>query len=202
MSKYYVVREGKKPGIYDSRDKCLPNVSGFSWAKYKSFSNKEDAKIAFKESYKNYYETKEKKDWKTGNFPFEKNSIAVDAACSGNPGEVEYQGIDLITGKILFHKKFPLGTNNIWEFLALVHGLQYLHKNNSDQYIYSDSKHAINRIAQKKCKTKLEKLPWTERIFKAISDAEEWLHHTPYSTKILKRHTSERGEIPADFGRK
>jgi ribonuclease HI len=202
MSKYYVVREGKKPGIYNSRDKCLPNVSGFSWAKYKSFSNKEDAEIAFKESYKNYYEIKEKKDWRTGNFPFEKNSIAVDAACSWNPGEVEYQWIDLITWKTLFHKKYQLWTNNIWEFLALVHGLQYLQKNNSDQYLYSDSKHAINRVIQKKCKTKLEKAQWTERIFYAINQAEERLRQTKFSTKILKRHTSERGEIPADFGRK
>lgn len=202
MTKYYVVRKGKNPWIYNSRDTCLPNVSWFPNAKYKSFKTKEEAEIALNKSYTDFYETKEKKDRKTWNFPFKKNSIAVDAACSGNPGEVEYQGIDLITGKILFHRKYPLGTNNIGEFLALVKGLQYLHKNNSDQYLYSDSKHAINRIEQKKCKTKLEKLPWTERIFQAISDAEEWLRHTQYSTKILKRHTSERGEIPADFGRK
>ncbi len=202
MIKYYVVREGKKPWIYNSRDDCKPNVEGFSWAKYKSFKTKEEAEIAFKKPYTDYYETKEKKDWKTGDFLFEKNSIAVDAACSGNPGEIEYQWIDLITGKILFHKKFPLGTNNIWEFLALVHGLQYLHKNNSDQYLYSDSKHAINWISQKKCKTKLEKLPWTERIFEAVHQAEERLHQKNYSTKILKRHTDQRGEIPADFWRK
>lgn len=202
MLKYYVVREGKKPWIYTSWDDCKNNVSWFPNAKYKSFKTKEEAEIAFKESYTKYYETKEKKDWKTGNFPFEKNSIAVDAACSGNPGEVEYQGIDLITGKTLFHKKYLLWTNNIGEFLALVHGLQYLQKNNSDQYIYSDSKHAINRISQKKCKTKLEKLPWTERIFDAVKQAEERLRQNQISTKILKRHTSERGEIPADFGRK
>ncbi len=202
MTKYYVVREGKKPWIYISRDECLPNVSWFSSAKYKSFKTKQEAEIAFTKSYTDYYETKKKKDWKTGNFPFEKNSIAVDAACSGNPGEVEYQGIDLITGKILFHKKFPLGTNNIGEFLALVHGLQYLHKNNSDQYLYSDSKHAISWISQKKCKTKLEKNKWTERIFAAVQEAEERLRQTNPSTKILKRQTDQRGEIPADFWRK
>ncbi|AHB41265.1 hypothetical protein P148_SR1C00001G0472 [candidate division SR1 bacterium RAAC1_SR1_1] len=200
--KHYVVREGKTPGIYDSRDNCLPNVSGFSGAKYKSFKTKQEAEIAYKKPYTEYYETKEKKNWKTGDFPFEKNSIAVDAACSGNPGEVEYQGVDLITGKTLFHKKYPLGTNNIGEFLALVEGLKYLHNIKSDQYLYSDSKHAISRISQKKCKTKLEKLPGTERIFVAVQEAEERLRQTNPSTKILKRHTDERGEIPADFGRK
>lgn len=202
MAKYYVVREWKKPGIYTSWDECKINVDWFSGAKYKSFSSKDEAETAYNKSYTDYYQVKEKKNWKTGDFDFEKNSIAVDAACSGNPGEVEYQGIDLISGKVLFYKKFPLGTNNIGEFLALVEGLQYLQKNNSDQFLYSDSKHAINRIGQKKCKTKLEKSPRTERIFEAIREAEEWLHHTSFSTKILKRNTKERGEIPADFGRK
>ena len=28
---------------------------------------------------------------------------AVDAACSGNPGQMEYQGIDLATGEQVFH---------------------------------------------------------------------------------------------------
>lgn len=200
--KYYVVREGKKPWIYDSRDTCLPNVSWFSGAKYKSFKTKQEAEIAYQKPYTEYYEIKEKKNWKTWDFPFEKNSIAVDAACSGNPGEVEYQWIDLITGKTLFHKKYPLGTNNIGEFLALVEGLKYLHKTKSDKYLYSDSKHAISRISQKKCKTKLEKLSWTERIFVAVQEAEERLRQTNPSTKILKRHTDERGEIPADFWRK
>jgi ribonuclease HI len=202
MSKYYVIRKGKKPGIYTSRDECKKLVSWFPDAKYKAFKNKEEAEIARSSNYDQYYETKEKKDRKSGNFSFEKNSIAVDAACSGNPGELEYQGIDLPTGKIIFHKRFPLWTNNIWEFLALVEGLKYLQKHASDQYLYSDSKHAISRIWQKKCKTKLEKSPWTERIFEEIYQAEEWLRQYSFPSKILKRETSERGEIPADFWRK
>lgn len=202
MTKYYVVRSGKKPGIYTSWDACKETVSWFPEAKYKAFKTKQEAEIAYKESYTKYYEIKEKKNWKTGDFPFEKNSIAVDAACSWNPGEVEYKGVDLLTGKTLFHKKYPLGTNNIGEFLALVEGLKYLHKIKSDQYLYSDSKHAISRIEQKKCKTKLEKLSWTERIFVAVKEAEERLRKTTLTTKILKRHTDERWEIPADFWRK
>jgi len=202
MNKYYVVRTGKKPWIYTSREECKTNVLWFSDAKYKSFKTKEEAQLAFKWSFEKYYETKEKKFRKTWDFDFEKNSIAVDAACSWNPGEVEYQGIDLQTGKIIFHKKFPLGTNNIWEFLALVEWLKYLQNNNSDKSIYSDSKHAINRIWQKKCKTKLDKLPWTERIFDAVNQAEQRLRQTNPTSKILKRNTKDRWEIPADFGRK
>lgn len=128
MAKYYVVRKWQNPWIYKSWDECKETVSWFSDAKYKSFKTENDAKIAFNKPYTEYYESKEKKDRKLWNFPFEKNSIAVDAACSGNPGEVEYQWIDLITAEIVFYKKFSLGTNNIGEFLALVWGLQYLHK--------------------------------------------------------------------------
>ena len=45
---------------------------------------------------------------------------AVDAACSGNPGPMEYRGIDLATGAEIFHFGPVHGTNNIGEFLAIV----------------------------------------------------------------------------------
>ena len=49
------------------------------------------------------------------------NAWAVDAACSGNPGPMEYQCIDLQTGAQVFHYGPIHGTNNIGEFLAIVH---------------------------------------------------------------------------------
>ena len=200
--KFYTVRIGKKPWIYNSRDDCKAVVEGFPGAKYKSFPNKQEAEKAFQSPYEDYYQIKPKDQWKTEDLPFEKHSIAVDAACSGNPGELEYQGIDLKTGKILFYERFPLGTNNIGEFLALVHGLAYLKKNNSNKALYSDSKHAMKRIQEGKCKTKLEKTPASESIYKKVHKAEEWLKNNPTSTPIFKRQTRERGQIPADFGRK
>ena len=47
------------------------------------------------------------------------NAWAVDAACSGNPGPMEYQCIDLQTGAQVFHYGPIHGTNNIGEFLAI-----------------------------------------------------------------------------------
>jgi ribonuclease HI len=93
-------------------------------------------------------------------------------------------------------------TNNIWEFLAIVHGLAYLDKIGSDKALYSDSKHAISRVEQKKCKTKLPETLEIADIFRHIQRAEDWLHTHRYKTQILKRHTKDRWEIPADFGRK
>ena len=200
--KYYVIRQGKKTWIFTSRDECKDYVQGFRDAKYKSFKTKQEAESAFKNGYESHYSSKPKDRRKTEDLPYEKNSIAVDAACSWNPGALEYKWIDLPSGKILFHQKFSLWTNNIGEFLAIVHGLKYLKEHKSDKALYSDSKHAISRISQKKCKTKLEKTTQTKKMFEIIAKAEERLQRNEYTTKILKRHTSEWWEIPADFGRK
>ena len=79
---------------------------------------------------------------------------AVDAACSGNPGPMEYQCIDLATGARVFHYGPVHGTNNIGEFLAIVHALALMEQRGiKDKVIYSDSYNAILWVSKKKCKT-------------------------------------------------
>lgn len=205
MPKFYVVREWKQTWIFKSRPECQKLVIGFPWAKYKSFETESEANQAFENWPEKYYKNiKKKPNWKTDFqiLPFEKNSIAVDAACSGNPGIMEYRGVDLQTWKEIFKKKFETWTNNIGEFLALVHWLAYLKENNLDLYIYSDSKHAINWVNKKKCNTKFHRTDDTEYIFQLIKKAETRLKSNDYTTKILKRDTKDWWEIPADFGRK
>ena len=94
------------------------------------------------------------------------------------------------------------GTNNIGEFLAIVHGLALLKKKGFDMPIYSDSANAISWVRQKKCKTKLPRNEETEELFTVIERAEKWLRENTYTTRILKWETKVWGEIPADFGRK
>ena len=130
------------------------------------------------------------------------NSLAVDAACSGNPGAMEYRGVHVASRQEIFHFGPVYGTNNIGEFLAIVHGLALLKQKGFDMPIYSDSVNAINWVKQKKCKTKLPREPKTEELFKLIERAEKWLRENTYTTKILKWETKQWGEIPADFGRK
>ena len=130
-------------------------------------------------------------------------SIAVDAASSGNPGRMEYQGVDTQTGKLLFHQgPFAQGTNNVGEFLALVHGLAYLKKEGSDRLLYTDSRIAMGWVRKKKCGTKLVPHSSNKILFELISRAESWLKTNTYSTTIVKWETKAWGEIPADFGRK
>lgn len=128
---------------------------------------------------------------------------AVDAACSGNPGPMEYRAIDLQTGVQVFHFGPIHGTNNIGEFLAIVHALALMDKMGiHDKVIYSDSYNAILWVNKKQCKTKLERNEQTEKLFEIIARAETWLRTHVVRTPIIKWETSKWGEVPADFGRK
>ena len=130
-------------------------------------------------------------------------ALAVDAACSGNPGVMEFRGVIADTGTEVFHRgPFKQGTNNIGEFLALVHGLSYLKKHNLNQILYSDSVNAISWVKQKKCKSKLVRDERTEVLWQYVERAEAWLNNNTYTTEIRKWDTQNWGEIPADFGRK
>ncbi len=128
---------------------------------------------------------------------------AVDAACSGNPGPMEYQAIDLQTGARVFHYGPVHGTNNIGEFLAIVHALALAwQKGLYNKTIYSDSYNAILWVKKRQCKTKLERNAQTEQLFQIIERAQHWLLTHNFQNPIVKWETSKWGEVPADFGRK
>jgi ribonuclease HI len=206
-TKYYVVWEGAKPGIYDTWEDCQKQINGFAGAKYKAFEKADEAMKAFKGSYWASVGGKAKEathQVKISKDDILKDSICVDAACSGNPGVMEYRGVYCQSGEELFYQgPFQDATNNIGEFLALVHGLAYLQKiGKSNMPIYSDSRNAILWIKAKVCKTKLEPSPRNKRTFELIARGEEWLRNNTYANPILKWETKDWGEIPADFGRK
>ena len=128
---------------------------------------------------------------------------AVDASCPGNPGPMEYQAIDLQTGARVFHFGPMKGTNNIGEFLAIVHALALAwQKGLYTKTIYSDSYNAILWVRKRQCKTKLERTPETEPLYQIIARAENWLRTHDFRNPIVKWETQKWGEVPADFGRK
>lgn len=199
--KYYVVWEGHTPGIYDSWNACKEQIDGFPGAKYKSFTSVGEAEKAWEEGY--VRPDKKPKGHVPRSGDFIRMSLAVDAACSGNPGKMEYRGVDVSNGQQIFHKgPFPMGTNNIGEFLAIVHGLALLKKLRDTRPIYTDSGTAMAWVRNKKAKTKLDRTPQTAELWHLIHRAEHWLKENSYSTRILKWDTKNWGEIPADFGRK
>lgn len=205
--KYYTVWKGVSPGVYDSWTDCQLQIKNYKGALYKSFSTREEAEEALNSPAHYYLYPKgggQQKTCKEKQLPenFDTNCLAVDAACSGNPGPMEYRGVYLLTGQEIFHYGPVYGTNNIGEFLAIVHGLALLKKQGLNMTIYSDSRNALNWVRQKKCKTKLERTERTEQLFQMIERAEKWLRENTYTTPVLKWETGQWGEVPADFGRK
>ena len=198
--KYYVVWKGNNPGIYQSWERCQIEIKNVKGALFKSFSDEEEAKKAYEQGHETYKKTLDFIDISDGP---ELNSISVDAASSGNPGIMEYQGVDTNTKEVLFKMgPFNNATNNIGEFLALVHGIAILEKDLQKRIIYSDSVTAMSWVRKKRCQTKLKRNDENEEVFILIDRATKWLKENNYSARMRKWETKKWGEIPADFGRK
>ena len=208
--KFYVVWEGRSPGIYDSWEECKDQIDGFPGARYKAFPSQDAATEAFRgDSSEHIGVLKAIASYNPiavnySAFPeIILDSIAVDAACSKNPGPVEYRGVDTKSGITLF-KVGPLadGTNNIGEFLAIVHALAMAAQQGVATPIYSDSRTALAWVRDRKCKTTLKSTPNNAKILELVKRAECWLQTHSYTNRLIKWKTEEWGEIPADFGRK
>jgi ribonuclease HI len=207
--KFYVVWKGRKTGVFTSWNVCKKQIEGFEGAQYKSFISLNEAETASTKNYEDYKGKNTKKQTLTS---AEKSSygapnlesISVDAACSGNPGKMEYRGVLTHNKKQIFIKgPYKKGTNNIGEFLALVHGIALLKsKNNSTTPIYSDSRIAMSWVQKKQCRTNMVFDASNKDLLELIKRAENWLKENTYKNPILKWETKAWGEIPADFGRK
>ncbi|MBR0178155.1 MAG: ribonuclease H family protein [Bacteroidales bacterium] len=210
-NRFYVVWSGRNPGIYSDWEVCKREIMGCKGAKYKGFPDRLSAEKAFKEGPDAYWgkDIAPVIDLAAAKERPVSPCIAVDAACSGNPGKMEYQGVFVdfatqpATRRDLFKSPvFPNATNNIGEFLALVHALALQKKNGWKYPIYSDSVNAQIWVRQKKCKTKLAPNAKNAQLFELVARAEKWLAENAIEVPILKWKTEIWGEIPADYGRK
>lgn len=210
--KYYVVWAGHDTGVYDSWEECQLQTQGFPGARYKGFSTLEAAISAYRNESRAddmaVISAIAARPAVTTNYSalpgINMNAICVDAACSGNPGPMEYRGVDLSTGRELFHFG-PIGsaTNNIGEFLAIVHALAMLEKEGrSGVTVYSDSRTAQAWVRDRHARTQIKPSAANAAVRDLIRRAETWLQtHTPRNP-VVKWPTEEWGEIPADFCRK
>jgi ribonuclease HI len=207
--KFYVVWNGRRKGVFSSWKVCKKQIDGFENAQYKSFANLNEAEIASKGKYEDYKGKNTKKPTLSSSEKIKYGkpnleSMSVDAACAGNPGKMEYRGVLTHNKQEIFIKgPFKKGTNNIGEFLALVHGIALLKSKNKENIpIYSDSKIAMSWVKQKKCKTNLHFDASNKDVLELIKRAVNWLKENTFKNPILKWETKAWGEIPADFGRK
>ena len=206
--KYYVVWHGKETGVFDSWELCKEQVAGFPGAKYKSFATKDEAEEAYTMQSSDFVGKVKKKpelteeQKKIYGEPIQK-SISVDGACNSRTGRAEYRGVFTHNGQEIFRMgPFDDGTNNIMEFLAIVHALAYCKRDGLLLSIYSDSRTAILWVHKKEVKTKQLRTGKNKQLFELIDRALIWLNENEYSNKILKWETKVWGEIPADFNRK
>jgi len=207
--KVYVVWKGREIGVFTDWQKCSASIQGFPGAKYKSFKTLQAANTAFQDGYELH--------WGQGT-PFESElteeqiqiigkpvypSVAVDAAWNTSTLVMEYQGVDALSKTRLFHQgPFEEGTNNVGEFLAIVHALAHLKKMNSNLPVYSDSRNAIGWVKDKMHKSKLVPSEKNKKLFEMLDRAVKWLKENEYENEILKWETKAWGENPADFDRK
>jgi len=191
--------------VYASWEECKAQVEGAEGALYMGFADEKAAWEAYARPPHEFIGKKAPAKAAAGTSSRQpvQDSLSVDAACSGNPGRMEYRGVDTMTGAELFRQgPFEMGTVNIGEFLAIVHALAFLKERKLAMPVYSDSRTAIKWVRDRKVNTKLERLPTNQRVFELIERALGWLRTHPYPNPILKWETAEWGEIPADFGRK
>lgn len=205
--KYYVVWKGQQTGVFDSWNECQESIKGFNGARFKSFNNKDLAFFAYEKGPSvNIWEVMTNDVYreisKKTPLPILK-SISVDAACSGNPGLMEYQGVYTITSTKYFAQgPFEDATVNLGEFLAICHALAQMQKDKLDLPVYSDSLTAMNWLKAKKVNTKLARTQKNQKVFEYISRALTWLRSHQPKNQVLKWDTGNWGEIPADYGRK
>lgn len=215
--KFYVVWEGRHPGVYEDWLDALDQIENFPGAKYKGYNSREEAIAAFRR----YLAGSEvplgeilisasgvsTPPATINNIPdypeIDRNAWAVDASCMGNPGTMEYRGVSLLTGEEIFRVGlFQDATNNIGEFLAIVHALALQYRNGIWHTIYSDSATGMAWVRNKRVKTTLAPTPRNKKVFELLARGITWLNTHVYDARILKWQTELWGEIPADFGRK
>ena len=203
--KYYVVWKGRKTGIFTSWAECEKQVKGFAAAQYKAFDSRREAEAAYRSEYEAYKgKPASQRRWQDASIKPILPSICVDAACNGSPGQLEYRGVFTESGDEIFRVgPFPDGTNNVGEFLAIVHALTWMAKHKSPLPVYSDSENGISWVYTGKCRTQLKHTARNAPLFAIIHGAENWLAENELDDNaVLKWDTKLWGEIPADFGRK
>ncbi len=209
--RYYVIWDGDNSGIYTDWEEAQKKLKGLPKNNFKTFGSRVLAEQALKEGPEKYIgkdfrKTKDltEAEIKAIGDPIEL-SFSVDAACNEMTGIMEYRGVWTFDYESELFRMGPYngGTNNIGEFLALVHALALFQKHKDTRFrtmpIYSDSRIAMGWVKAGKCRTNHKTTPKVQDL---IRRAELWLSNNKFKNPILKWETKVWGEIPADFGRK
>lgn len=152
--KYYVVWQGREPGVYAEWAKCKAQVDRFPGAKYKSFATLEEAESALRGGVspkQSVAKSNKLSDTDIAAMSFD-TKIYTDGGCDPNPGRAGSGLAVYRDGEVaaLWYGLFePAGTNNTAELNALNQALIIAHderKGDRSVAIFCDSKYAIQCI--------------------------------------------------------
>ena len=85
--KYYVVRQGHNPGVYDNWNDCAEQVKGFSNARYKAFDTAEAAQQAFREAPEQHITSRATSEEKASKAALQKANTSLSALSTHSPKE-------------------------------------------------------------------------------------------------------------------
>ncbi len=198
--KFYIVWKGRTPGIYTTWNEASAQVHGFAGAQFIAVENRAAAEAAYTAGHATFHQNR------AAFKPIPESAklaYAVDASLPAETGLLEYRCVKIGTRREIFRQgPFAGGTNNIGEFLGIVHALALFKRKRISAPLYSDSRTAMAWVREKHAKTGLARTTENSPLFDLIARAETWLHENTYTTKVLKWDTEAWGENPADFGRK
>jgi len=135
--KFYVVWQGRKPGIYTSWKECEAQVSGFENAQYKAFDSMVEAEKAFSEIHGNTLISKRKN---TNKHPFllpnYERKRSGGCSLQRNPGKWNIVEFTLQQEKRFFISALLKEVRTISEIFGIVHALALLN-NKTVQFLFT-----------------------------------------------------------------
>ncbi|MBU0662989.1 MAG: ribonuclease HI [Proteobacteria bacterium] len=152
--KVYAVAAGLKPGIYDNWPEAEKQVKGYAGAKFKGFTDRDEAEAWLKNRQYNFAPVKKEGREKTGPMAVRpprdgEINIYTDGGCSNNPGPGGYGAIIVSDGQEQeISGGFRLTTNNRMELMACIVALRSLEDRDRPITVWSDSSYVVNGISK------------------------------------------------------
>jgi retron-type reverse transcriptase/ribonuclease HI len=130
--------------------------------------------------------------------------LCVDAAWNPKKRAMEYRGVWLHDRTVAFEVG-PLksGSNNLGEFLAIVHAFRFLKIKGIDCPVYSDSQTAMTWFRKRRLRSPVaSRGDLTPEMYVRLTRALLWVSRNKPSKPVVTWDTVQWDEIPADYGRK
>lgn len=128
------------------------------------------------------------------------DKIIVHSTANTKTKRMAYKGFNESTNKWIFKVKYKgYCTQNVADFMAIVHALHYCKINNIDLPIYNDNLVAIKWVKDKKVNSLLIKTKENHELFQSFENALVILKQNDFLNPILFWKKKELGNIKNPF---